>query len=38
MRKAVLAIAIVLAVAGAAVFAGSLVNSEPAVAGCSSRC
>ena len=38
MRKAVFAIAIVLAVAGAAFFAGSMVYSEPAVAGCSSRC
>jgi hypothetical protein len=38
MRKVVFAIAIVLAVAGATVFAGSLINSEPAVAGCSSRC
>jgi len=38
MRKAVFAIAIVLAVAGAGFFAGSIVNSEPAVAGCTSRC
>lgn len=38
MRKVILAIAIVFAVAGAGFIAGSMIDPEPAQAGCSSRC
>jgi hypothetical protein len=38
MRKAVFAIAVALAVAGAGFIAGSMGASEPAEAKCSSRC
>ncbi len=38
MRKAIIAIAIALAVAGAGFVAGSMVDPEPAQAGCTSRC
>jgi hypothetical protein len=38
MRKAIIAIAIALAVVGAGFAAGSMFDPEPAFAGCSSRC
>jgi hypothetical protein len=38
MRKAIFAIAIVLAVAGAGFAASSMLDPEPAQAGCTSRC
>jgi hypothetical protein len=38
MRKFIAAIAIVLAVAGAGFVAGSMIDPEPAQAGCGGRC
>jgi hypothetical protein len=38
MRKAIFAIAMALAVAGAGFVAGSMADPEPAEAGCTSRC
>jgi hypothetical protein len=38
MRKAIFAMAMALAVAGAGFVAGSMVDPEPAEAGCTSRC
>jgi hypothetical protein len=38
MRKVIFAIAMALAVAGAGFIAGSMVDPEPAEAGCTSRC
>ena len=38
MRKLIFAIAIALAVTGAGFIAGSMLDPEPAQAGCSSRC
>jgi hypothetical protein len=38
MRKAILAIAFALAVVGAGFVAGSMLDPEPAEAGCTSRC
>lgn len=38
MRKAIVAIAFALAVAGAGFIAGSIVDPGPAEAGCSRRC
>jgi hypothetical protein len=38
MRKAILAIAFAIAVAGAGFVAGSMFDPEPALAGCTSRC
>jgi hypothetical protein len=38
MRKAIFAIAMALALAGAGFVAGSMVDPEPAEAGCTSRC
>jgi hypothetical protein len=38
MRKAILAIVFALAVVGAGFVAGSMLDPEPAVAGCTKRC
>ena len=38
MRKIIFAITIAFAVAGAGFAAGSMISSQPAFAGCSSRC
>jgi len=38
MRKIIFAVTIAFAVAGAGFAAGSMISSQPAFAGCSSRC